>query len=53
MTPGQPITTKSGRRGVIVIPPGSREMPYHALIEFPGGVKLWVVKDAIGDDSAS
>ncbi|MFM7447122.1 MAG: hypothetical protein ACKO24_00820 [Leptolyngbyaceae cyanobacterium] len=47
MTPGTKIKTKSGRRGILITPPGSPGMPFHALIEFNDGVKLWIVAEAV------
>ena len=46
LAPDTPIKTLTGRRGIVLTPPGSNELlPKHCLILFPSGDRQWVLTE--------
>ena len=48
--PNSPITTPTGRRGIVLVGDGNPSMPLHALIQFPDGSKVWMVASILTPD---
>ena len=47
LTPDTPIKTPTGRRGVVIVPAGSKHLPLHCLILFPSGDRQWLLAEIL------
>ncbi|MEX0272612.1 hypothetical protein AB3R30_26220 [Leptolyngbyaceae cyanobacterium UHCC 1019] len=47
LPPDTKIETPTGRRGVVVISPGSAHLPLHCLVLFPSGDRQWLLAEIL------